>query len=400
MASSQSPTPLTRFGFFFLVGAVTLIFAFWGVLHYLDGHRIRPDRNDHARQTAPAATASPAPASAASADADRAAEAARLRLNIDQALAVLRDPHNLNKKAALDALKAALRGAEPRVAVAAIRQFLDGKEDAKTGLRFTVGENHELADAPTLRTFLMDQLGDISLGAKLGDAAEVARTTLESKDSPDEWALAMRNLALADPDGSRAFLAAKAKEMLAYAPWQTAPSGGYLEAFDVAVYAGDPSIIQDVAPLLSASTGALGRASRIALQRLSTVAPDEVATYLNGNPGTLADYPLLRADYMGSLDLSTPEGIAQAETYLDRPDVSDAEKAKFLGREAVPASFVSETLVTPSNLPRQSVFDQRAAVNQAASQWLASGKYPTLQTALQKVVGFTSPNAAAPGGGD
>ena len=392
MPSTDSPSALTRFGFFFLIGGVTLVLAFLGVLHYLSDHRPKPPAPPN---QAPPATATPVatplPTASSVTGPNKAEETAKLKETVAQALAVLRDPHNLNKKAALDALKEALRGADPKVAVAVIRQFLDGKEDAKTGLRFTVGENHELDDAPTMRAFMMDQLGDISLAAKLGDAAEVARTTLESKDSPDEWALAMRNLALADPDGSRAYLAGKVKEMLGYAPWQGAPSGGYLEAFDVAAYAADPSVIQDVAPLLSSPTGSLGRASRIALQRLSGIAPDQVASYLNANPSTLADYPLLRADYMGGLDLSQPGQLAQAEAYLARTDVTDAEKSKFIGREAMPASFVSTTLVTPESLPMMPLPDRQVLINQVASQWLASGKYPTLQSALQNAVTRTAP---------
>ena len=399
MALFDSPTPLTRFGFFFLIGGVTLVFAFWGVLHYLADHQAKPRRVSPTVQSTPALRAISTPAATRSAEADKAEAKTRLNQTITQALAVLRDPHNLNKKAALDALKAALREADPTVAVAVIREFLNGKEDAQTGLRFTVGENHELEDAPTLRTFLMDQLGDISLGAGLGDAAEVARATLESKDSPDEWALAMRNLALADPDGSRAYLAAKAREMINYAPWQGTPSGGYLEAFDVVAYAADPSVIQDVAPLMASTTNAVGRASRVALQRMSALAPDQVASYLNANPTSLADYPLLRADYMGSLNLASPDQLAQAEAYLARPDVSDAEKIKFIGRETVPASFVSETLVTPSSIPVVPIAEQRATVNQVVSQWLASGKYPTLQTALQNAVNYTSatPQQVGPG---
>ena len=394
MASSQSPSPLTRFGFFFLIGGVTLVFAFWGVLHYLAGHQPRGRRADLVGQSGPAPGTTPAPAATVSAATEKAEAKARLNETIAQALAVLRDPHNLNKKAALDALKDALRDADPKIAVAVIREFLDGKEDAKTGLKFKVGANHELDDAPTLRTFLLDQLGDISLGAGLPDAAEVARATLDApKDSPDEWALAMRNLALADPDGSRAYLAAKAREMIEYAPWQGTPSGGYLEAFDVAAYAADPSVIQAMAPLIDSTTSAAGRASRIALQRMSALAPEQTATYLNANPTSLADYPLLRADYMGSLNLADPNQLAQAEAYLARPDVSDAEKIKFIGRETVPASFVSETLVTPSTIPVVPIADHRATVNQVTSQWLASGKYPGLQQALQTAVDYTSPNA-------
>ena len=391
MATFQSPSPLTRFGIFVLAAGVVLIFAFWGLLHYLSGHSSVALRVKDSRPVASAPAATSTPAALSPADAARAEAGARLNETMAQALAVLRDPHNLNKKAALDVLKKELRAADPKVAVAVIRQFLTSKQDAPTGLGFKVGDNHELDDAPTMRTFLMDQLGDISLGAGLGDAAEVARTTLETKDSADEWAVAMRNLALADPDGSRAFLAGKAKELITDPNWQGAPSTGYLEAFDVAAYASDPTVIQDLSPLLSSTSGSLGRASRIALQRLSALAPDQVASYLNSNPNVLSDYPLLRADYMGSLNLSSPEQLSEAEAYLGRADVSDAEKSKFIAREALPAGFVSDTLVTPSNIVQMPINDQRALVNQTASQWLASGKYPNLQTALQNAVNSTAP---------
>ena len=204
----------------------------------------------------------------------------------------------------------------------------------------------------------------------------------------------MRNLAQADPDGSKAFLAEKARELIEYEPWRSAPSGGYLEAFDAAAYAGDPAIISDLAPLSSTKTAA-GRAALIALQRLSGMAPEQVAAYLNANPGTLADAPLRRADYMGSVDLSQPAQLAQAETYLNRTDVSEAEKTKFLGRLGVPAGFVSDTLLTPETITQGSILDHRVLVNQTASNWLASGKYPTLQGALQTLVTQT---ASTPGG--
>ena len=168
---------------------------------------------------------------------------------IDAALAVLRDPANPDKMAALAALRTTLHQAEPAAAVAAMRQFLAGREDAATGLGFKVGPNGVLVDAPTLRTFMMDQLGIISGQAGLADAAEAGRETLGAMTSSDEWALAMRNVAWADPSGSKAFLAGKVREMIAYTPWQQQPSPGFLEAFDVAAYTGDASLFNDLAPL-------------------------------------------------------------------------------------------------------------------------------------------------------
>ena len=78
--------------------------------------------------------------------------------------------------------------------------------------------------------------------------------------------------------------------------------------------------------------------------------------------------------------------MAQAETYLDRTDVSEAEKDKFLARLAMPAGFVSETLLTPETITQMPITEHRALVNQTATNWLASGKYPALQGALQQLI--------------
>ncbi len=390
------PGPITRFGLLLLVSGLVLIFAALGWLQHVSGTRPRPADAAKTNGGHPAnASALPAAAPTATPVKVDPAAVARLTATINQALAVLRDPTNPNKKQALDALRETLGQADPHVAIATIRQFLASGEDAATGLRFKLGDDHTLDQATSMRTFLMDQLGTISQDIGATDAAEVARATLETKGSADEWAVAMRNLAWADPEGSKSLLAAKARELIEYTPWQTAPTGGYLEAFDAAAYAGDPTIIADLAPMSSAKS-ATGRAALIALQRLSGIAPEQVAAYLNANPDVLADAPMRRADYMGSVDLSQPTQLSQAETYLNRTDVSEAEKDKFLGRLGVPAGFVSETLLTPETITQMPLLEHRALVNQTATNWLASGSYPALQGALQRLITQT---ATTPGGG-
>ncbi len=397
MAASRPLGPLTRFGIFVLVTGLVLVLACWGILRYLDDTRRSLPHRQGGQQISPTPGGSAGPSAGASvAQSESAAAVAKLKETVAQALAVLRDPTNPNKKAALDALKAALRGADPKVAVAVIRAFLDSKEDAKTGLPFRLGADHELDDAPTMRTFMMNELGSISLDAKLGDAAEVARTTLATKDSADEWAVAMRNLALTDPDGSRALLAAKSRELIEYAPWQQTPTGGYQEAFDLAAYAGDPTIISDLAPLAS-TKGVLQQAAQVTMFRLSALAPEQVANYLNNNTTALANDPMHRADYMGNLDLSSPTQLAQAEAYLARGDVTDKEKEKFIGRLGLQAAFVSNTLATPEDIPQMPVIEHRALTNRVAQGWLASGNYPTLQPALQQVITYTQDGGVPPG---
>ena len=239
-----------------------------------------------------------------------------------------------------------------------------------------------------MRTFLMDQLGSISRDAGTADAAEEARATIAANASPDETALAMRNLAWNDPTGSKPALAAAERAMLNNNAWRQSPSGGYIEAFDVIPYTGDVSTMDDLANLAK-TPSALQQAALVALERLSAMDPADTASYLNAHPNILSDRPMLRADYMGNVDLSDPAQRAQAEAYLARTDVTDAEKDKFIARLVTPAGFVSNNLLTPASVA-VSIPDHRVLVNQVAGQWLASGKYPAQGTALQSAVTNTS----------
>ena len=397
MAVPSTPGPLSRFAIFLLVGGFALVLAMLGVLKHLERTRapvaVSPDAGTLAKTGSSASAAVKGPSALTKPAVDPAVT--RLVQTISDALGVLRDPKNPNKKAALDALRDALAHAEPKVALVAIRSFLASGENANTGQGFRVGEGGVLAEAPTLRTFLMDQLGTISRDAGLpADSAEEARATLQANTSPDESALAMRNLAWADPDGSKATLAAAERAMLNNPAWRQSPSAGYLEAFDVIAYTGDATMLDDLATMAK-TPSALQQAALVAMERLSALAPAQVADYLNAHPNVLADRPMLRADYMGNVDLNDPAQRADAEAYLQRTDVSDAEKDKFVARLATPAGFVSDNLLTPAQIP-MSLPDHRALINQVAGQWLASGKYPAQVTALQNAVTNTASTSGTP----
>ncbi|HVM47900.1 MAG TPA: hypothetical protein VMU04_07725, partial [Candidatus Acidoferrum sp.] len=59
----------------------------------------------------------------------------------------------------MDRLRKGLAAAPVPEAVTAIRRFLDSKADTPTGLGFKLAGKGALASAPTLRTFLLDYLG-------------------------------------------------------------------------------------------------------------------------------------------------------------------------------------------------------------------------------------------------
>ena len=208
-----------------------------------------------------------------------------------------------------------------------IRKFLDSKADAPTHLEFAIGPGGLLADAPTFRTFLLDELARIDRA----DAADYSKTILQSKDSPDEWAVALRNLAWGDTstDG-RQLLEQKTEEMLQDTSWQESPSTGFLEAFDTAVYLGGTSLLPTLTSLLQQSNNpALTHASFLALDRLAINDPQTTLSALLADPAALNGHEATRADYFARADVSDPAQRQLVENYLLDPQISAAELNAF-----------------------------------------------------------------------
>jgi hypothetical protein len=320
----------------------------------------------------PALTESPEPAVPAS-------RSALLDL-IDRVLAALQVGPN---EAAVEELKRTLLASDPRQAIRAIEDFLAEGRDAATGGEFSLGEKGALASAPTLRVLLLDLLGQLSRGTRSDAAAKASRAILETKDSADEWALALRNVAWHEP-GAKPYLAGKMREMLAHDPWRARPSAGMLEAFDVIVYAQDTALVPDLAQMQRTGSRELQYAAAIALDRLAEQGPLEVMTYLNTHPTELADRPLLRADYYAKADLAQIAQRAAVEIYLGRPDVTADEKSKLLKGLATPATFVAETLLTEPPPPDDGAA-RLAALARATGEWLAADRFSDLRPQLQQL---------------
>ena len=296
---------------------------------------------------------------------------------IDQILALLEN--GTATESDLEALKRLLLAADPALATAAIRDFLATGRDARTGPDFALRPGGDIA-APTLRVLLMDVLGRIAKRDGTDSAAKLAREILEKKDSADEWAIALRNVAWHEP-AATAYLAAKAREMLAFAPWRAAPTSGMLEAFDVIVFTKDASFTADLASAQSDPNEQLRHAADVALDRLAAASPLDVMSYLNAHPTTLAERPMLRADYFAKADLAQPGQKTALEFYLGRPDIADAEKTKLLKALATPAAFVSENLLTPPP-PEPDDAAREHAILAATHEWLTGQRFPPLQSPL------------------
>jgi len=152
------------------------------------------------------------------------------------------------KRTAIAHLREVLSSGSTNDLIAAVRAVLDSGVDEETGLGFRIGGGGALLEAPTLRTWLLDQLAHLDPAA----AAMYAHLILDSSSSPDEWAIALRNLARYDtsPD-ARALLEIKTGELLRNESWQRDPSVGYLEAFDTAVLLGGTTLLRPLADLVS-----------------------------------------------------------------------------------------------------------------------------------------------------
>ena len=305
---------------------------------------------------------------------------------LEQTLAVLRDGTLEAKAAALNRLRQLLESTPPSAAIAAVRAFLATRQDASTGQGYAVGLGGRLDKAPTLRTFLLDELGAIARATgNSRDLAAASREILASPTSADEWSIAMRNLAWAEPNSGE-YLNTKFRELLSQNQWLQKPTSGFLEAFDIPVHTHDAGSISLLAPLLRTQADqpvSVSRAAAIALDRLAEQSPLEVMNYLNSNPGTLADRAMLRADYFAKANLDDPSQRAALETYFSRTDVSDSEKAKSVEGLVSPGSFVSDSLLATTPVPDDSAKREKTLAK-AATDW--TQRFPAVASRLKALL--------------
>jgi hypothetical protein len=287
-------------------------------------------------------------------------------------------------QAGLEELRRKLRGAPAGEAVSAIRGYLDGKGDVVTGLEIKVGANGGLVTAPSMRTFLLDELGQIDPAA----AALYARTILASMDSPDEWAIALRNLARGEPTADGQLLAGqKFSEMVGNEAWRAQPSVGFLEAFDVAVYLGGNSLVPTLTELVRLKDNqAVAHASYLALDRLTLADPAGTLGALAANPESMAGREVTRANYFARADVRDDAQRQVLEGYLLNPALSGEELDKFAGLYPSANFMVSHNLLTRSETPDHAwlVARDREALEQVR-RWLQDARFAQRQAALRSI---------------
>lgn len=220
---------------------------------------------------------------------------------------------------ALDDLTTLLWSGDPSQVGAAIRKFLDSGRDAVTGLPFRVGEEG-LAHSPSLRVALLDLLERLDFG----EALEYAEIIVGRMDNPDETAVALRTLMRALDDDQRHQLAHTGVDrLLQRADWKKQPTGGYLEAFDIATETENPVTWKRVLALTSDDDAFEGTqaAAGLAAHTLAVRSPEFRQLIASRDDSTVMS-PIIRGQLMARLDPRIPEELAALNTFVTDPEMT------------------------------------------------------------------------------
>jgi hypothetical protein len=272
----------------------------------------------------------------------------------------------------------------PEVASSNIQDFLASKADAATHLPFKIGPDGLLTESPSLRVFLLDYLAQVDPTG----AAAYARTILASMDSPDEWAVALRNYAKVNSDAEGlSFLEQKLQAMLTHEPWVREPSVGFLEAFDVAVYLGGTNLIPALAELVRMKDNqAAAHAAYLTLDRLTIVDAATTLSSLQSNPDLMQGRELTRANYFARADVREAAQRELLEAYLLNPALEVAELEKFAGLYPNANFMVSHNLLTRVVTPNGAALAARdAEALRVTQQWLGDARFERLKPQLEAI---------------
>ena len=234
---------------------------------------------------------------------------------------------------------------DPSQVGAAIRAFLDSGRDAATGLPFRVGEGI-LALSPSLRVALLDLLERLDLG----EAADYAEVIVGRMEQPDEVAVALRTLMhLSDEDPRRQLAMTGVDRLLQRADWKKQPTGGYLEAFDIATQTENTVTWKRVLALTSDHDAFEGTqaAAGLAAHTLAVRSPEFRQLIARRDESTVMS-PIMRGQLMARLDPRIPEELAALNTFVTDPAMTQEEAQAFAAnfpsqRDLVGFRLVSDT---------------------------------------------------------
>lgn len=307
-----------------------------------------------------------------------------------------RSPDREGMLRSLDALRQELESMPTDQATAWMRAFLNKGGDKPTGLSFVIGNDRDLSEWPTFRTFLIDTLSTIDPEA----AAAASRDILSVPTSADEWALALRNVGRTGTSTEDLeYLRIKTEALIANPEWQEHPSIGYLNAFDVLVH----TDATGSTPLLSGlirrkDRKDLAHAGFLTLDRLVQRNPADVLTRLTSDRMLQESRPEMVAQQFARADLRDADQREIVKSWLLDPSRTDTELRSFAGIYPNSNRFISNNLLTRD--PPQSGGDLASHDREALeiiSMWREDPAFqhikPCLATMQERLVTFVSQSA-------
>jgi hypothetical protein len=179
----------------------------------------------------------------------------------------------------------------------------------------------------------------------------------------------------------------KLQTMLTLEAWQRAPSIGFLEAFDVAVYLRDPALLPTLTQLVQLKDNqAVAHAAYLALDRLTITAPASTLAALQAAPESMKGREVTRANYFARADVRDETQRALLESYLLQPTLGAEELAKFAGLYPNANYMVSHNLLTKSETPDHAWLTgrDREALHRV-QVWLEDERFTHLKPQLREL---------------
>lgn len=286
---------------------------------------------------------------------------------------------------ALAALRLRLGALGPERAAAVIIEYLRSGRDAATHSEMALGAGGSLKQAPTLRVYLLDLLGRLDASR----AAQYGESVFQAHNSADEWAIALRNYAWANTNKPEAsvLLQERLRDLLHYQPWSSEPSVGFLQAFDVAAYAGMVELLPDLAELLRHKENpAVAHAAYLAIDRLAVQDPALLLAKLQSDPALLEGREQTRANYFARGDVEDPRQEQVIEAYLLDPVRSEEELRAFAGLFPSANYSISNNLLTTNATPKRTKLARRdRATLETVERWQKDPRFARVQPYLEQI---------------
>ncbi len=293
----------------------------------------------------------------------------RLQQNPDQAAQILAQ------------LETQLESYPTDLATQAITGFLSSAQDAQTELPFGIGKNGNLASHPSLRIALLDWLSSIDSVA----AASYSKILLNTPTHPDEWAVALRNVArFSTTKDDRNYLRLKTEELIRNQDWQAKPSIGFLNAFDVLAHIK----ATESTPLLSEMVQNprrrdLAHASFLTLNRLARSAPLETLNQLIEDEELSSNLGPMLGNMVAHADLRDIKQQELVKRYMLAKHRTEKELRAFSGVFPNGNFFVSNNLLT--SVPRANKkdrYERKKASLETINAWLQDPEFRSLSRHL------------------